>query len=149
MKMIFVRGVVLMQLLLSGCFTMARKDVRHSNALYEDVVISGKRMHLASDDKITITNTCPEGYLVDVKKGSKLIWEGITPNQSVTIHPSSTFRNEPVLFSVFVYEIKAGKKVKVYFQDEIIRLGGRPITGSWVVTKNHASLRYEQQYYHW
>lgn len=126
---------------------MERKTVTVGGQVFEDVAVSKNKLFLASDDRIHVTNTCPQGYIVEVRKGSKVLIPEVKSGQTVTIRPSSVYRNEPTLFSVTVYKTGWGDKQLVYFRDEIVRIGGAPITASWVVTKDSASMRYEQQYY--
>ena len=136
------------QFLLSGCFTMERKTVVVGGQVFEDVVVTKKKLLLASDDNINVSNMCPPGYFVDVRRGSKILVEGIKPLQTMTIRPSSNYRNEPVSFSLMVYKRSGGgEKELVYFRDEIIRVGSAPITANWVANKDYANLNIQQQYY--
>ena len=127
---------------------MERKTVTVGGQVFEDVVVTQNKLLLASDDNINISNMCPPGYFVDVKRGSKVLVEGIKPLQTMTIRPSSNYRNEPVSFSIMVYKrSKIGEKELVYFRDEIICIGGAPITANWVANKDYSNLNIRERQY--
>lgn len=132
----------------SGCATMkwaSPRTVTVGNTVYEGVIVTEKGTIIGvSRDNINITNICPSGYFVDFKKGSTVLWEGITPGQTVTIRPQTCFRGDVVPFSSMVYtKGKNGEKVVVSFSDQIITIGSAPITVTWKAGKDGAYVNWQ------
>lgn len=143
----FCSGLIL--ILLSGCVTgTKRKTIQIGNTIYEDVVVSAneKSLFMASPDQIHFTNLCPPGHFVEIRKGSWTIISGILPGETITLRPATVYRDDPVLFSTMVYQVNdKDEKVMVSFHNEILHIGGVPITASWDIFKHYASIRWDRR----
>ncbi len=147
MKLFIVSVLLALQIVFAaGCMSGA---VRHTvvttdGQVLEHAANTKGKIISASEDRITVSNLCPEGYFVDVRKGSKLLLNALASNEVMTVRPSAETQDQPTVWSLTVYNMVDGKKNVMFSRDQIFRVGGRPLAASWVATKTRATFKMER-----
>ncbi|HEU5114646.1 MAG TPA: hypothetical protein VFT82_02685 [Candidatus Paceibacterota bacterium] len=155
MKLILFLAIASLGALLTGCGHLPGEGrvafADGANVAYEDpstFTLGGRHTVAHSLDTIVLTNDT-DNCVMDFYEQGSLLWKNVPPDVPHRYHPSTDFRNFPVVFRSVIYRVdRNGKRHKVGYAEKIVRINqfGGPIVVSWDVTLRGVITQSDQAY---